>query len=129
MLNDPLSNALSKILNAERTVKDSCVIAPSSKTIKRVLDLMRDNRYIGNYEEIKNNKGNALNVTLIGAINKCGVIKPRSSVKKEGYEKIEKRYLPAKDFGIIIVSTPKGIMTHVEAKKKEAGGRLIAYCY
>ena len=49
--------------------------------------------------------------------------------KKADFEKFERRYLPAKDMGILIVSTPAGIMTHVEAKKKGLGGRLLAYCY
>ena len=65
----------------------------------------------------------------MGNLNKCGAIKPRYSVRKDGFEKFEKRYLPAKDFGIIFVSTPKGIMTHNGAKKKGLGGKLIAYCY
>ena len=41
----------------------------------------------------------------------------------------EKRYLPAKDFGILIMSTSKGIMTHYDAKKKNLGGKLLSYCY
>ena len=60
---------------------------------------------------------------------KCGAIKPNFSVKKDGFEKFEKRYLPAKDFGVLIVSTSQGIMTHVEAKEKKLGGKLIAYVY
>ena len=44
-------------------------------------------------------------------------------------EKYEKRYLPAKQFGILIISTPKGLMTHVQAMDKKTGGKLIAYCY
>jgi len=50
-------------------------------------------------------------------------------VQKGNYEKFEKRYLPAKDFGMIIVSTNQGIMTHIEAKEKGLGGRLLAYVY
>ncbi|MDZ4226799.1 MAG: 30S ribosomal protein S8, partial [Candidatus Pacearchaeota archaeon] len=60
---------------------------------------------------------------------KCGVVKPRFPVKLDEFEKFEKRYLPAKNFGIIIVSTSNGIMTHIEAKEKKLGGRLIAYIY
>ena len=58
-----------------------------------------------------------------------GAIKPRFAVKATEYEKFEKRYLPAKGFGILIVSTVKGLMTHYEAKQQGLGGRLIAYCY
>ncbi|MAG78181.1 30S ribosomal protein S8, partial [archaeon] len=59
----------------------------------------------------------------------CGVIKPRFSVKIDGYEKFEKRFLLSKDFGLIIVSTSKGIMTHIEAKEKKLGGKLLAFVY
>jgi len=129
MLNDPLANALSAILNAEKIGKKECLIRPSSKIIKTILKIMNENSYIGSFEESINAKGNLLKVNLIGNINKCGAIKPRYSIKKDDYEKFEKRYLPAKDFGIIIVSTPQGVTTHNEAKKKGIGGRLLAYCY
>ena len=129
MLNDTLANALSAILNAEKIGKKEYLIRPSSKIIKTILKIMNENSYIGSFEEIINAKGNLLKVNLMGNINKCGAIKPRYSIKKDDYEKFEKRYLPAKDFGIIIVSTPQGIITHNEAKKKGIGGRLLAYCY
>ena len=68
-------------------------------------------------------------INLIGNINKCGVVKPRFSLTKKNYENFEKRYLPAKDFGFLIVSTPKGIMIHKEALEKGMGGKLLAYVY
>jgi small subunit ribosomal protein S8 len=129
MLNDPLANALSNILNKENAKTKECLIKPSSKIIKEVLKIMKDNYYVGEFKEIEDSKGNMLSVQLLNKINKCGVIKPRFSVKKDGYEKFEKRFLPAKDFGILIVSTPQGIMTNDEAKKKSIGGKLLAYCY
>ena len=129
MLNDPLANALSNILNKENAKTKECLIKPSSKIIKEILNIMKDNYYVGEFKEIKDSKGNMLSVQLLNKINKCGVIKPRFSVKKDGYEKFEKRFLPAKDFGILIVSTPQGIITNDEAKKKFIGGKLLAYCY
>jgi len=129
MLNDPLSNALSKILNDERIGRNLSTVKPVSKLIKKVLDVMKDNGYVGEFKKIEDGRGNMLQVNLLGSINKCGVIKPRFSVKKGNYEKFEKRYLPAKDVGIVVVSTPYGILTHYDAKKKNTGGRLLAYCY
>ncbi len=128
-LNDPLGSALSKILNAEKIGKKICEIKPFSTIIKIILTLMKDNLYIGSFTEIDDGKGGVLKVNLLGSINKCGVIKPRYPVAKTEYEKFEKRYLPAKDFGIIFVSTSKGVMMHTEAKKKNLGGRLLAYVY
>ena len=129
MLNDPLAAALAKIFNAERVGKSEVMIRPASRMIKKVLELMNDNQFIGSFEEVEDGKGNALKVFLLGNINKCGVIKPRFSTKTTEYNKWEKRYLPAKDFGIIFVSTPLGILTHSEAKEKHTGGKLLAYCY
>jgi small subunit ribosomal protein S8 len=50
-------------------------------------------------------------------------------VKRDQYEKWEKRFLPAVGFGILIVSTQKGVMTHATAIEQGMGGRLIAYVY
>lgn len=128
-MNDTLATALSNVLNAEKIGRSECDIKPVSKVIKAVLDIFKKEGFIGAYEEIDDGKGKILKINLLGAINMCGVIKPRFAVSKLNYEKFEKRYLPAKDFGFIIVSTPKGIMTHVEAKEKGLGGRLLAYVH
>jgi small subunit ribosomal protein S8 len=127
-LNDPLANALSLILNAEKASKSSCTIS-SSGVIKCVLNIMKKHGYIGEFKETDKSRGGIIEVKLIGNINKCGVIKPHFSVKIDQYEKYESRYLPAANFGIIIISTSSGLMTHPEAKKKGIGGKLVAYCY
>ncbi len=129
MLNDPLAAALSKILNAERVGKKELVVRPASKMIKKILFIMNEKGFIGSFEEMKDDKGGYLKLNLLGNINKCGVVKPRFSTKKDEFEKWEKRYLPAKDFGLILVSTPRGVMTHYEAKENSIGGKLLAYCY
>ena len=129
MLNDPLAAALAKIFNAEKVGKREVTVRPASKMIKKVLTLMNEFNYLGSFEENEDGKGGELKVNLLGNINKCGVIKPRFSTQKKDFEKWEKRYLPAKDFGIILVSTPKGIMTHNKAKENNTGGKLLAYCY
>ena len=128
-LNDPLANALSTIQNDVKIGKSVSKIRPSSKIIKQVLGVLKDNMYLGDVKEQEDNKGNSLAVNLIGAINKCGVIKPSYSIGKDDYEKFEKQFLLAREMGILIVSTPFGIMSHTQAKKKNTGGRLLAYCY
>ncbi|MBI2140054.1 30S ribosomal protein S8 [Candidatus Woesearchaeota archaeon] len=129
MVNDPLAQALSVILNSQKAGKDQCMIRPSSKIAEKVLEIMNQHHYIGAFEQMKGNKGNMGKVALTGSINSCGAIKPRYSIRKSEFEKFEKRYLPAKDFGLLIISTPKGIMTHKEAKIKGLGGVLLAFCY
>ncbi|MFW5865597.1 MAG: 30S ribosomal protein S8 [Nanoarchaeota archaeon] len=127
--NDTLASVLSQIANAIRVGKSSVTTRISSRLIVQTLSIMKDNGYIGDVNVIEDSKGNYLDITLIGRLNTCGVIKPRFTVKIDEYEKFEKRYLPAKDFGLIIVSTNKGLMTHMEAKDQNLGGRLISYCY
>ena len=128
-LNDPLANALSLILIDEKAGRNESKIKPSSNIIKKVLDVMKTNMYVGDFEEIEDGRGNIIRLNLLGSINKCGVIKPRYSVKKDDFEKFEERYLLARGMGILIVTTPSGIITHNEAKKKNIGGKLLAYCY
>ena len=129
MLNDPLANVLSYINNHEKLGRKEIVVENNSKLIRKVLGILNVHNYVGEFKELEDGKGNLLQITLLGTVNKIGVIKPRFNVKKDDFEKFEKRYLPAKDFGVIIVSTSQGLMTHVEAKEKNLGGRLVCYCY
>ena len=128
-MHDTLAAALSNILNHEHTGKKECMIHPSSKIITKTLTLLNKHNYIGKFEEITPARGGLLKVHLLGSINKTGAIKPRFSVKVDEFEKFEKRYLPARGMGLLLVSTSKGMLTHEEAKKAKIGGRLIAYCY
>lgn len=129
MLNNPLANVLSYINNHEKLGRKEISVGNNSKFIRQVLSILNENNYVGEYREIEDGKGKILVINLIGAINKVGVITPKFNVKKDDYEKFEKRYLPAKDFGVLLVSTSKGLMTHTQAKEKGLGGRLICYCY
>jgi len=128
-LNNPLANALSTIMNHERLGRNECSTKPASKLIKSVLRIMNENGYIGSFTEVEDGRGNFLVVNLLGRINGCGVVSPRFSFTISELPKFEKRFLPAKDFGILIVSTSKGLMTHQEAKKNKIGGKLVSYCY
>ena len=128
-LNDPLANVLSKLSNATKIGKFEVIVDNNSKLIRKVLSIMNDANYIQEIQEIKDSKGDFLKITLSGNLNNCGVIKPRFAVKIEDYEKFEKRFLLAKNFGFLLVSTNHGLMTHKEAKDKKLGGKLISFCY
>jgi small subunit ribosomal protein S8 len=126
---DVINDTLVAIKNAEAVGKSEVVVEPTSKLLKGVLKLMQDAGYIGEFEYIDDHRGGKFKIALHHKINKCGAIKPRFAVKKEDYEKWEQRYLPARDFGILIVTTSKGLMSHHDSKEKGLGGRLIAYVY
>ncbi len=128
-LMDPLANALSNIINRERIGKKECIIAPASKLIANTLRVMQKTGYIGEFEYVDDGRAGKFRVQLLGRINKCGVIKPRYPVKYSELDKWESEFLPSKDFGILLITTPQGVMSHLEAREKKIGGRLLAYVY
>jgi len=129
MLQDTLATALSAINNAELRGKTIVILTPASRLLKEVLTLLKKEEYIQNFEFIETGRGGQIKVTLNGAINKINAIKPRYAITLQEFEKFEKRYLPAKDFGRLVISTSKGVTTHIDAKTKKLGGVLLAYVY
>jgi small subunit ribosomal protein S8 len=129
MQHDPLSDAMTLIKNAEMTGHMECRIRPSSKLIGHVLKVMQEYGYIGNFEYVEDDRAGEFKVQLVGNINKCGAIKPRYSAKRTELEKFESRFLPAQDFGVLILTTTKGVLSHRQAKEQGVGGKLLAYVY
>ncbi len=129
MQQDTLNDAMVTIKNAEKVGKGECYIKPSSKLIGRVLRVMEESGYIKQFELLEDGRSGMFKVTLAGQINNCGVIRPRYSVKTTDLEKFEARYLPAQDFGVLILTTTNGVVNHSEAKKGGVGGKLLAYVY
>ncbi len=125
---DLLADALNKIKVCENLGKYECRVN-STKLIRSVLETMKKNNYIKDFKEVKEGKFDFLSIELSKKINDVGIIKPRHAVGISDFQKYETRYIPSKDFGILIVSTPKGIMTNRDAKEANTGGRLIAYVY
>jgi small subunit ribosomal protein S8 len=129
MQSDPLNDAMSTIKNAASVGKSECVIHPSSKMIGRVLKVMQEHGYINQFEFVEDGKAGLFKVRMQGKINDCGVIKPRYSVQKNDLERFESRYLPAQDFGVLILTTTAGVVSHARAKELGVGGKLLAYVY
>ena len=129
MQHDPLNDALVLIKNAASTGKLECTVRPSSQLIASVLRVMQDNHYISRFEFVEDGKAGLFKVALNGNINNCGVIKPRYAVKKVELEKWESRFLPAQDFGVLILTTTAGVVTHAQAREKGVGGKLLAFVY
>ena len=128
-MGDTLSDGLSTINNNELRNKKECILSPASKLLGNVLRVMQLNGYIGEFEFIDDGRAGKFRVQLLGRINKCGAIRPRFSTKVKDYEKWEKKFLPSRDIGILIVSTPHGVLSHREAKKRGVGGKLLAFVY
>jgi len=126
---DPLNDALTKIFNAEQAGRYNVDLAPASKLLGSVLEIMQTSGYVGEIEKNDDGRGGKYIVQLRGAINQCGVVKPRHSVRRQEFDKWEGRYLPAQDFGLLILTTNSGVMHHKEAKENRIGGKLLAYVY
>jgi len=128
-LMDPVSNAMISIKNCEKAAKDECIFRPASKLLGNILGVMKKNHYIEGFEMVNDRREGIFRIKLGGKINECRAVRPRYTVKKDGFEKFEKRFLPSKDVGILIVTTPEGVFSHKEAKEKGIGGRLLAFVY
>lgn len=127
--NDPLANTLSAIDNAESVGQLTQEVQPASNEIGSVLEVLYDRGYIDGFQRIDDGKAGRFEVELKGGINECGPVKPRYSAGADEFEKWEKRFLPARDYGTLVVTTSHGVMSHYEARREGIGGQVIAYVY
>ena len=123
MSQDIVADALNQIMNAKKARKVNVVLKRHSKLLCKILDLAKESGFL----EYTIN-GNELTVDIIG-INEFKAIKPRYTVSVKRINHYVRRFLPAKDFGFVIVSTNQGLMKHSEAEEKNIGGCMIAYVY
>jgi small subunit ribosomal protein S8 len=126
MRHDLFSDTLNIINNAEGVGKSQCNV-PVSKFIQNVLETIKKNGYISDFSHDESKRNFV--VFMAGKINKIKSIKPRFSVKKNEYDEWERKYLPGKNVGILIISTSQGIMSQKEAVEKNLGGKIVAYVY
>jgi small subunit ribosomal protein S8 len=123
MSQDIVADALNQIMNAKKAGKTELVLKKHSKLLRSVLDIAKESGFL-DYEV----EGRELKIS-IKDLNEFKAIKPRYTVNVKKINHYVRRFLPAKDFGFVIVSTNKGLMRHFDAEKKNIGGCLIAYMY
>lgn len=123
MSRDIIADTLNEIMNAKKAGKAYIEVSRHSKLLLNVLEMMKNLGYIE--YELENNR---LKI-IMKDLGECKAIKPRYNVRRETLERFVRRYLPARNFGYVIVSTSKGLMTHEEANENKIGGNLIAYFY
>ena len=124
MSQDVVADALNQMMNALRARKNVVVVKRHSKLLLSVLAIAKLKGYVKGY---KLEEG-ALRIEL-DKLNGGNAIKPRLRARVQDIDKYVQRYLPARDIGIVIISTSQGLMTHRTAIEKNIGGSLIAYLY
>ena len=125
-LSDPIGDMLARIKNAQMRSQKK-VELPSSKFKCKIAEVLKDEGFIINFEtseisdkpiltiELKYNLGNPV-INTIERVSKPG---RRIFSSAESLPKINN------GLGIAIVSTPKGVMTDVNARKQKVGGEII----
>ena len=129
MQHDLLNDALVALRHADQQGQGRVALAPTSHLIGEVLRIFRENKYIDEFTFVPGGRGGSYDVTLSRRINSCGVIKPRLAVSARELERFEARFLPAQDFGLLLLSTNQGVMSHTKARELKIGGKLLAYVY
>lgn len=126
MPQDVVADALNMIKNAKMAGKDEVKINRISNLLIEILKIMKQKGAIKKYKI--NAKEKSLDITF-GELSECKAIKPRFTVDRTMIERYRRRYLPSRNFGTLILSTNKGLITHEEAVEEKIGGCLIAYFY
>ena len=124
-----LANLFTTLYNTEDRKKSDCIILPTSKLAIKVLTVLKNQGYIGEFEHVDDNRGGKFKIHLLAKITKCGAISPRFKVKKDEYIHWEEQFLPSYNRGMLLVTTNQGVMSHKEAVDKNIGGFLIGYVY
>jgi small subunit ribosomal protein S8 len=126
MSHDVVADGLNMIKNAKKARKDTVKIKRISNLLIEILKIMKQEGAIRKYKI--DSKEKTIEITL-GDFQECKAIKPRFSCDVSQIEKYRRRYLPARNLGVVIISTNKGLLTHQEAQEENIGGCLIAYFY
>ena len=125
-LSDPIGDMLARIKNAQIRAHKS-VVLPSSKFKLKIAGVLKDEGFIIDYKSIQNDKKTVLEIILkynygspvISSIERVSRPGRRIFSSAQSLPKINN------GLGIAIISTPKGVMSDVNARKEKLGGEII----
>ena len=126
-MTDPLGDMLTRIRNGQQARKDS-ILTPASNLRVRVLDVLQREGYIRGYseEELAGQKGLRIELKYFEG---QPAIQHLARVSKPG----RRVYSGAKELprirnglGVVIVSTPRGVLSDAEAREQNVGGEVLA---
>ena len=126
-VNDPISDMLTRIRNAGMARQTETTM-PSTKVLVAIARILKDEGYINDFRVIEQEPQNKLVVSLRYGPDKRHTIKEIKRVSKPGL-----RVYAGKDqiprvrsgLGIAIVSTPQGVMSGYEARRRGVGGEVL----
>jgi len=124
-MNDPVSDMLTRLRNANLANKTE-VIMPFSNMKYELGKILEKEGFINKVEEV-NAKQRQIKIELKYK-NKESVMQNLKRISKPGrrvYNSYKDLPVLLPSLGIMIISTPQGLMTHREAKKKKLGGEVI----
>ena len=128
-MSDPISDMLTRIRNAGKALRPE-VELPHSRMKESVAKILKREGYVGEVA-VDGSKIKRIKIHLKYQ-GKKSVIEGIKRVSKPGL----RRYVGATEIprvlgglGVSIVSTPEGLMTGNEAKKKNLGGELLCYVW
>lgn len=134
MMTDPIADMLTRIRNAVSVRKEE-VVLPFSKLKFRIGEILKQEGYVVAVEKVPRKIGSSFEIRVVLKYDKTGspalqylkrVSKPGRRVFK-GYRDIPARATGGR--GLVIISTPQGVMTASEAKKEKLGGEIICEVY
>lgn len=131
VMTDPIADFLTRIRNANMVMHEKVEI-PASKTKIALAEILKNEGFIKDYEQIEDGKQGVIRVYLKYGPNREKVISGLKRISKPGLKVYCKKDEIPKvlgGLGIAIISTSKGIMTDKEARKQNLGGEVLAYIW
>jgi len=125
-MSDPLGDMLTRIRNGQRAGK-SQITAPASKLRRNVLEVLKREGYIRDFRVEKDASGFDQLVVELKYHEGAPVIREIARVSKPGrrvYSKIKELPRFYNGLGIMILSTPRGVMADHEARAANVGGEV-----
>lgn len=126
-MNDPVGDMLTRIRNAQMRNKSN-VSTPASKLRGWVLDVLKSEGYIRNYESVVGEDGKEAIEVSLKYFDGEPVIRELKRVSTPGrrvYASAKEIPLVRQGLGIAIVSTPKGVMSDGQARATNVGGEIL----
>lgn len=131
VMTDPIADLLTRIRNANVVHHDKVEI-PASKIKKAVIQILKEEGFVKDFEVLTDGKQGILRVSLKYGPERDRVITGIKRISKPGlrvYAKKEQLPKVLGGLGIAIISTSQGIMSDKQARKSGLGGEVIAFVW